>query len=742
MKNSTRFSLFALCFGSLLSFLNVTGARAQGYLTVSDGHVEADVNRSDGWGLLDLYYFDMTGTRQRLTFSNFSYLTVEVNGDFFTNDSYLTSGMDWETGENVDVQYLNNATNVKINDTIESTWLIGTNGFAIIQEVYPVHFSNSGQIVYRWFIRNDSNRALSAQGQFLLDLETSDNSGANDNPKITTREGYNESNGQDFWHNFQRLPPYFLTSEYDICTKSFPGMIAAGYTVDDFAPVAMGLIKPSLMANVDFKEYSALGNPPTVWGFPQSFEGTPMSNDNALVFQWPATSVAPNATVEIGCGSYGTAPCDVCFGNLDATLLHPDHIVWNGTSYVPNHFPVEEIIWNSNSLATATRAVATQTISNAASGLGGPVRIVSQPSLGVISGGSASADSTIQECGVSHVTWEDTVLQNVLLDCNTDSLYNISLSLNASGVGMPIFPGGACLCPILVDCQTTPDTTPGIPNITVLNRSGSFDGSICNARVIDAQATDPRMCAPCFVKSVSAIQLQNMKFSVIDSSSWKFRLSVIDSMQNGSATVVAVDNEVGVSDTATFTYCTIPDTHAPKLVVSSDDSCSCERISISDNQAWDRGLDTVIIDRIVQRRIDTTIPAENPNFVVHGLRQAMISTVPTSNSNFSEICITAIDLAGNRIDSCFDFGSQDVRQPKSVPFFLNVAPNPTSSVATISLTGAPSANVEVFDVLGREVVNFRMLGSYEWNMASLPEGAYIVRAEASGGVVSRQVMKQ
>ena len=73
---------------------------------------------------------------------------------------------------------------------------------------------------------------------------------------------------------------------------------------------------------------------------------------------------------------------------------------------------------------------------------------------------------------------------------------------------------------------------------------------------------------------------------------------------------------------------------------------------------------------------------------------------------------------------------------------LSIAPNPVSGLAMITLTGAPSGNVQIFDVLGREVASFRMAGSYEWNMATLPAGTYILRAEANGVIISKRIVKQ
>lgn len=78
----------------------------------------------------------------------------------------------------------------------------------------------------------------------------------------------------------------------------------------------------------------------------------------------------------------------------------------------------------------------------------------------------------------------------------------------------------------------------------------------------------------------------------------------------------------------------------------------------------------------------------------------------------------------------------------NLPLALSISPNPASGSAIISLTGAPSAKVEIFDVLGREVTNFHIEGYYEWQMGALPAGAYIIRASIGGAVVSKRILKR
>src|SRR5579872_5783412 len=67
----------------LMAFLIVPSAHAQ--LVTKNQFVEADVS-SDGSGLFTIFHFDANGNKERLTFENFSYLTVQVGNEFFTNN--------------------------------------------------------------------------------------------------------------------------------------------------------------------------------------------------------------------------------------------------------------------------------------------------------------------------------------------------------------------------------------------------------------------------------------------------------------------------------------------------------------------------------------------------------------------------------------------------------------------------------------------------------------------------------
>jgi hypothetical protein len=423
----------------------------------------------------------------------------------------------------------------------------------------------------------------------------------------------------------------------------------------------------------------------------------------------------------------------MCIGNaLDALIVHPDHIIWDA-AYIPNHFPVDAIVWNTDA-NNATSASGTQFITNETTGVAnGPIQIISP--LPTTNNGYMQVHnmfaSDVQAHSSSSITWEDTVLASVLTNCAIDSIYDIAFSVEAAGVGGTSFLTGTCSCPIMVDCQERPPLT---PFATVLIRTGSYDGSICNARCINAVAFDTgSVRIP--VLSVKADTLKNMTLSIAPNhagaDSTFYSVCVVDSMVDGSAEITVTDT-LGNSAIEQYEYCTIADTHAPRLdqiLCIDSESCSYQ---ISDTQAWDRGLDTIYFTNVNNVLI-------SPPDSIHGL-----GVITFNADGYGRFCITAIDLAGNKFDTCFG-NTASVSLTPSTPSTLSVSPNPTSGDVSIFISGSPSADVEIFDVLGREVDRFRVNGSYDWETGSLPVGTYIVRAVVSGSdaqPITKRIVKE
>ncbi len=731
---------------AVIFFIAPIATRAQGFVT-SNAYVEADVS-NDGQGLVRELY---AGTNHEATLSfidNTSFLTVLVNGKYYTNDRYIPLSSKPPApvpSPTFPSAYLEKGATKKIADTIETVWQPeGPNAFDIVQDIYPVAFplAGSGQIVYKFSIRNHEDSALSAQAQYLLDIDISTPDTVNDNAPVTTRYGY-----IDNWLSFPNqtiaaIPPYYVATLYPIGHRAFPGYtsgpptggMGVGYNNDSLAPEPMGLMQPATFTFVDWPTIVA-GTPDYTWGFP----ATPSSavTDEALLIQWPANGVGAGDTLELGRGSYGTPACmPMCAGNLQAMTFHPDHIVWNDSSYVPNRFPVDAVVWNTESYGEVS-ANGTQAITNSVTqAQSGPVKIVSP--LPTDNNGYSQSQNLpglkIPSHSAVAFTWEDTVLAAALYHCSTDSSYDLTAIILSEPLG-GINP---CSCPIIVDCEDKPYIT---PMTTVRYQFGSYDGSFCNARCTEVVAFDTgSIRIP--VLSVVADTLTNMRLSVAPNhagaDSTFYTVCVIDSMLNGSATVTITDT-LGNSAVEQYEYCTIPDTLAPLVKKGNKyDTAAGPIFYISDDQPWDRGLDTIIVTNLANLRIDASYP---PDLVVRGLPTAWISLVSDGSGEPETLCIQAIDLAGNKTDTCFTFGTAGVVDATPMQISLSIAPNPSSGDVTIFIEGAPSADVEVFDVLGREVDRFRVDVSYDWQTSRLPAGMYIVRAQIGSTIITKKVIK-
>ncbi len=707
-----------------------TAAHAQ-FLTTGNAAVKVDVSR-DGAGLIGIYLAGPSTPKNWLSYEEHSYLTVAINGKFYTNNMYIALAPVTGAVPSNPTGYLQNGKTMKIQDTVRTVWQpMGPNAIDIVQDVYPVFFSfsNSGQIVYKFSAVNHEDSTVNVQAQLLLDGFLSSVDTSNDDNPITTRFGYTYD-----WQDFSPIPPYFIATERPISSITFPGNLAIGFNNDSLAPGPMGLMQPSRVAYVDW---------PTIvtgytWGLPSTFFNH--STDAALLIQWPDTAIGPNSTQELGRGSYGTAAYSnsFCYGNLDAITVHPDHITWDAKDsvYIPSSFPVDAVVWNPH-YSSAVDASATQTVTNAAGVQAGPIQIVSPEPVST-NGYQQQQNfsrAIVPAYGASAVTWKDTVMGS-LINCSGDSTFNISVSLAATGIPAPILITSPCATPIAVDCQSPYIAYNSSPVSNVLSSIGSFGDNPCNARCYNAVAYDTGVTTVP-VKSVTASAIQNMVLSLVKThqDSMFYSVCVIDSMLNGSATIMIVDS-LGHSDTTQFTYCTIADKNPPRLarIVCIDTVNGPCFYTVTDSQAWDRGLDTLYFSNVTNMSLGGSSSIKNER--VTSFEGQIIN--PSQESSF---CVTAIDLAGNRFDTCFSsLATASVLVTES-PANFSLSFDPSSEIAVFRLFGSPSAEIEIFDILGREVTKFHVEGSYEWNTSMLPAGAYIVRVNMGGVVLSKRVLK-
>ncbi len=277
-----------LLFGML--FIIPIALRAQ--VVTQNAYVEADVS-NDGSGLVRIYYAEPDHSTFILNPAYRSYLTFQVNGNYYTNNPKLDTLAPRAF-------LLNNGVTTKIADTIETVWQVDTaDMFEVIQDIYPVAFpfASSGQIVYKFSIRNLEKQSLPVQAQYLMDIDLGAPGSTNDNPPLTTRYGY--TNG---WSSFSStIPPYFIATHDAVTNNNFPTLVAMGYNNDSLAPEPMGLMQPESFTYVNWQTIAEWWR----WGFPT----TPglKDSDAALLIEWPSSSVNAGGTIELGRGSFGSA---------------------------------------------------------------------------------------------------------------------------------------------------------------------------------------------------------------------------------------------------------------------------------------------------------------------------------------------------------------------------------------------------------------------------------------------------
>src|ERR1017187_2152316 len=215
-----------IAFGCAFLFPGVAWAQT----VTENAFVAATVNQ----GLLTIYngnYHSSGNNNENLTYTSQSFLTVEVNGLYYTNNGNLIDTLAWGVHIPLSskvIQLVGDQTR-KVKDTITTVWK--ESGFDIVQKVYPVAFSASGVIVLSISIVNHSGLALPAQAQYLLDNMNSSigaHDSANDNPFLLHRYGIIRSY-QDCPPN--PIPSFYMAFEYPL-TSPYLGTVGVGYVND------------------------------------------------------------------------------------------------------------------------------------------------------------------------------------------------------------------------------------------------------------------------------------------------------------------------------------------------------------------------------------------------------------------------------------------------------------------------------------------------------------------------------
>jgi len=731
----------------LLFFCIPFVSRAQ--IITGNAYVEADVAK-DGSGF-SVCYFGGTGHLQALTSPSLSsFVTFSVDGNFYTNNTHLTNSNG--------VTVMRNGKTVKNGDTIETVWSEGTGAFDLVQDIYPVVFpiEGSGQIVFKFSIRNHENSFLSAQSQYLLDVAFTDyGHPSNDNPPVTTRYGYMDTGWVTFPDSTNTpIPTYFISSMLPTDSVNFPLLLGVGYLSDSLAPEPMGItIPPWRVSYVDWREVSS----GWTWGSPTKPVQNPLVGDAALLVQWPASRADAGTTIELGRFSYGTAPCLPASKTFGELMLHPDHIAWNPNTkvYSPDRFPVDAVFWNIGTRPQDSSIAIQSVVYGSSSVEGGPVTIVSPKP--VTNNGYSQRQNLVgkpvADRPFSSVSWVDTVLQNYLANCLTDSSYDIQLFGGRSGGS-----GQAYSCPIAIDCQEKDLTPPRHSTHLIVGPPNHCGNYITQTdSVYDNLSTDLGLQSIDWAAEPNnnMVSVTIGQFSSCTNGSVPITVTQLDTIHPECVYFAFIDCAGNVSyDTICFGFCASEfyDTLPPRFRLlkeydwnaAAQPTCGfkCSEWvmtdSVMDGFQEDEGFQAVTIVDSTNMRFTLSQPD------TFGMKVDTFTTCVIDSMKSGSISISIVDVPGNVAFKTITYcpSSEAVSLIATQTISISVFPSPLESVTTVLLSGASSADVEVFDVLGREVGRFHVEGSYDWQTSELSPGTYILRASSDGQLFSKRIIKR
>jgi hypothetical protein len=351
------------CAVIIFSLLQTTGLQAQkkekiakplntlSIFSTSNRQIWANVEGSTG--LVQVLLPPGNWNSGSLDFPDHSYFSCSISGTYYTNNATI------DIPPSANAKLLQDGNTIKIVDTIRTTWA-NRNGVDIIQDIYPVLFSKSGQIVYKWKFRNTNGAPVNVGCQYLQDIQISDPSDkkiphSNDGPIILTKWSYDP-----LWQQYpdftgeHGIPTFYIGFLHDLPNiPSFvPNLSGQGYMDYPFPP--LNLIKPSKVTIGEWytMTQSIFGADDHNWHIGSSY-GTTFPIDNAILLEFPIQGIPAGNTVEIGRTSYGTGEYELCNGQLFSVVFYPHHLVWTKSNnpppgyYTPNPIHIEKFVVNA-----------------------------------------------------------------------------------------------------------------------------------------------------------------------------------------------------------------------------------------------------------------------------------------------------------------------------------------------------------------------------------------------------------
>ncbi len=634
--------------------------------------------RVDGGGLVTIYRGNPSN-RNLLTYIDKSYLTLKINGLYYSNNENADLIGPNATIQPVDVS-LSAGQPFKVQDTLRTIWK--EKGFDIVQDVFPVQFENSGVVVISVKIVNHTNSVIPVQAQFLLDNMNSDPDSSNDNPFLITRYGY--------IRNWQDNPPgpvpsFYLAFEHPP-TDSVLGTVGIGYENDTFPPRPLGLVQPVAPSFIEFGDW------PTqvqyTWGPPGGgITRNTFTDEAALLMGNPLLASSylageSDSVTEVFRTAYGVPEWCYDHGHLFGFALYPHHLYWDPAqqTYTPNPFKVEAFLFpvgNNGASKTTVR----QTI-------GDPIRIVSPRPTGLAKDTTeAERIPGISADGFAYLEWEDSaiVLPN---GCAASFPVDVNFQVQAGAVDTPIFyqPWD---CSITVDCPN-PDTIPP-------RYQNSFAG--CDSIQHDTITVEDNYFYDLGLDSISyrSPDMTPAQYRVTFGSQSPYLctktpvtifVTQVDTFQGGHVIFTFTDCAGNVShDTICFTaHAAIPDLTAPQFWLTTPLDChdQCTALTVTDTDksatSIDQGVDSIIVVSSTNMSASGIppggkYPAGTPTTTIHAC--------VTDSMQDGIIVFLARDTAGNkRLDTITYCTTPDT----TPPVLTHGAFNPATGTWQVHLT--------------------------------------------------------
>ncbi len=229
------------------------------------------------------------------------------------------------------------------------------------------------------------------------------------------------------------------------------------------------------------------------------------------------------------------------------------------------------------------------------------------------------------------------------------------------------------------------------PQIFIISRSGSYDGSICNnlfdsLLVTDSNTYDKGIDSVIIAPNTTPdnMTLVPSPITVTSGSAFvRFSVQVQDKFKNGSICIEAIDHAKNRTDTC-LSYCTIADILKPRVFVNQNAALHQWIVTVLEDSVWDRLIDSIYLTN----EDNVTYPPSGfkPTLAQTRGQQLYTFTVQTIDTTKpSGFCVEATDLAGNRSDKiCVSQGVDTDGLAPNIVFDKNPSTNPTTITVTVN----------------------------------------------------------